>query len=640
MILVAPKGSGTTVRRLFLEGKGINASFAIHQDATGKARKRALVLGIAIGSGYLFETTFQKEVFSDLSGGLDWFSQFREAAKPVFEELYRKVAEGEETRRVLEANSRSDYRQQLEKELKAVAESEMWEAGTVVRSLRPNAPPSRRVKGSANPFGFAQLPSQISLARLPNCHSATLPQRHSATPPQDMVGLVPRPALQYENRLSPISRSRILNSACIPSGSRLHSKYLPASVSPTNPAGLLMKPMFGSFSVMFSTKTTIVLAVVVLLGVSPARLHADGPSPADVEFFEKKVRPVFVAHCFKCHGNGKSKGGLSLASRDAMLKGGDSGSVVVPGQPAKSPLIQAIRYEGETQMPPKEKLSDRDIASLTAWIQRGAAWPAEVASADAIRSPGQAITAADRAFWSFRPIADPPTPAIKDKAWPLKPLDHFVLAKLEAGGLHPVRRADKHALLRRVTLDLTGLPPTPEEVQAFVRDASPDAFARVVDRLLASPRYGERWGRHWLDVARYGEDQAHTFAARLFPGGYRYRDWVVKALNDDMPYDRFIIEQIAGDLLKNGDPGEHLPALGFFALGPHYYEDGAARKLVQATELDDRIDTLTRGFLGLTVACGAATITSSIPFHRATTTRSPASSRARSIKKFRWGRPR
>jgi hypothetical protein len=166
-----------------------------------------------------------------------------------------------------------------------------------------------------------------------------------------------------------------------------------------------------------------------------------------------------------------------------------------------------------------------------------------------------------------------------------------------------VRSADKPALLRRVTFDLIGLPPTPEEVEAFVRDETSDAFAKVVDRLLASPHYGERWGRHWLDVARYGEDQAHTFQARLFPNGYRYRDWVVKALNDDMPYDRFIVEQIAGDLLKEGDPKSHLPALGFFALGPHYYEDGAAKKLVQATELDDRIDTLTRGFLGLTVSC-------------------------------------
>jgi hypothetical protein len=325
--------------------------------------------------------------------------------------------------------------------------------------------------------------------------------------------------------------------------------------------------------------------------------------PAEEEFFEKNVRPLLVEHCFKCHGNGKTKGGLNLASRDGMLKGGDSGPAIVPGEAAKSLLIQAIRYEGETQMPPKQKLPDRAIADLTGWVQRGAAWPTAPAGEDTIRSPGAPISAADRAFWAFRPIADPPLPAVKDTAWPQRSLDRFVLAKLEAQGLHPVRAADKHALLRRVTFDLTGLPPMPEEIAAFLRDDSPNAYEKVVDRLLSSPHYGERWGRHWLDLARYGEDQAHSFQPRLFPYGYRYRDWVVQALNDDLPYDRFIIEQIAGDLLPDGDPAAHRAALGFFALGPHYYGDSAARKLVEAAELDDRIDTLTRSFLGLTVSC-------------------------------------
>jgi mono/diheme cytochrome c family protein len=354
---------------------------------------------------------------------------------------------------------------------------------------------------------------------------------------------------------------------------------------------------------MTSVKSTLLLAVAVLFGFAPAVSCADKPSAADVEFFEKNVRPVLAAHCFKCHGNGKSRGGLSLASRDDMLKGGDSGPAVVPNDAAKSRLIQAVRHEGETQMPPKKKLADPDIANLTAWIQRGAPWPVAPAGEDTIRSTGDTISAADRAFWSFRPIADPPPPVVNDKAWPRQPLDRFILAKLEARGLHPVRAADKHALIRRVTFDLIGLPPTPEEVEAFLRDETPDAFAKVVDRLLASPHYGERWGRYWLDLARYGEDQAHSFQPRLFPNGYRYRDWVVQALNDDMPYDRFLIEQIAGDLLKDGERREQLAALGFFALGPHYYQDGAARKLVEATELDDRIDTLTRGFLGLTVSC-------------------------------------
>jgi mono/diheme cytochrome c family protein len=350
-------------------------------------------------------------------------------------------------------------------------------------------------------------------------------------------------------------------------------------------------------------KAPMLLTVTLLLGFAPLSLRADSPSSADVEFFEKKVRPVLVSHCFKCHGDGKTKGGLSLGSREGMLKGGDSGPAIAAGDAAKSLLIQAVRYDGETQMPPKQKLPDAAIADLTAWVQRGAPWPSAPAGGDAIRATGETIDTADRAFWSFRPIADPPLPTIQDNAWPRKPLDHFILAKLETRGLHPVHAAGKHALLRRVTFDLTGLPPAPEEIEAFLRDDSPNAFAKVVDRLLASPRYGERWGRYWLDLARYGEDQAHSFQPRLFPYGYRYRDWVVQALNNDMSYDRFILEQIAGDLLKSEDPLEHLPALGFFALGPHYYQDGSARKLVEATELDDRIDTLTRGFLGLTVSC-------------------------------------
>ncbi len=186
---------------------------------------------------------------------------------------------------------------------------------------------------------------------------------------------------------------------------------------------------------------------------------------------------------------------------------------------------------------------------------------------------------------------------MKDESWPKGAIDRFVLEQLEAKGLQPVAPADKRALIRRATFDLIGLPPTPEEVEAFANDESPEAFAKVVDRLLANPHYGERWGRHWLDVARYGEDQAHTFEARMYPSGYKYRDWVTKALNDDMPYDRFVVEQVAGDLVEGPGGDDRLAALGFFALGPVYY-GGAVYD-----ELDDRVDTLTRGFLGLTVAC-------------------------------------
>jgi len=211
---------------------------------------------------------------------------------------------------------------------------------------------------------------------------------------------------------------------------------------------------------------------------------------------------------------------------------------------------------------------------------------------------GPKVTAKDREFWSFRPIRDPPLPRVRNTSWPKSSVDYFVLAALEANGLQPVAPADRRTLIRRATFDLTGLPPTPAEVEAFLNDDRPHAFAHVVDRLLASPHYGERWGRHWLDVARYGEDQAHTFNARKYPAGYRYRDWLIRAFNEDVPYDRFILEQIAGDLLDGPGKQERLAALGFFALGPVYYGD---RK--KFDQLDDRIDTLTRGFLGLTVAC-------------------------------------
>jgi cytochrome c553 len=347
--------------------------------------------------------------------------------------------------------------------------------------------------------------------------------------------------------------------------------------------------------------------LAVWLG-TPLALTAENArhSPtADVEFFERKVRPVLVEKCGKCHNAGKTRGGLNLASREALLKGGDNGPAVVPGQPDKSLLLKAVRYtRGDLQMPPAGKLPDNVIEDLATWIKRGASWPAAPAAGEtAIRPPGSPITARDRAFWSFRPIANPPLPEVKNTAWPRRPLDRFILAELERRHLRPVAGADRRALLRRVTFDLIGLPPTPEEVESFVADRSPDAWAKVVDRLLASPAYGERWGRHWLDVARYGEDQAHTFQARLYPHGWRYRDWVVKSFNDDLPYDQFVLAQIAGDLMVERRNPEQLAALGFFGLGPVYYADAGEKKAAEAAELDDRIDTLCRGFLGLTVAC-------------------------------------
>ncbi len=341
---------------------------------------------------------------------------------------------------------------------------------------------------------------------------------------------------------------------------------------------------------------TVSFAVRLLATLSPALMaNADDsarPDAKDIEFFEAKVRPVLVAYCLECHGATKQKGGLRLDSSSAMAKGGDLGPVVIPGDPAGSPLIEAIGHEGDVRMPPKGKIKGEEIKALTEWVRRGAVWPSETAPKETATAPPS------RDFWAFKPVADPLPPTVRDEVRIRSPLDRFIFARLEAEGLRPAEPADRRTLVRRVTFDLTGLPPTPEEVKAFLADDAADAFDKVVDRLLASPAYGERWARHWLDVARYAEDQAHSFQPRLYPEGWRYRDWLVKALNEDMPYDRFLTEQIAADLIEGPNPRERKAALGFFALGPVYYGD--AKKFDQ---YDDRIDTLTRGVLGLTVAC-------------------------------------
>jgi mono/diheme cytochrome c family protein len=331
---------------------------------------------------------------------------------------------------------------------------------------------------------------------------------------------------------------------------------------------------------------------------------------AQEEFFEIRVRPVLATHCLECHGPEKQKGGLRLDGRDAMLRGGDAGRVVMPGKPEESLLIEAIRYQGEVQMPPKRKLKDEDVLALTEWVKRGAIWPEPRPSAAArsgmsatpaaieTATPGESLLTLNRALWSLQPVRNPAAPPVQNSARSRSPIDRFIGAELDKNGLKPAPPADKAILIRRASFDLTGLPPAPDEIDAFLRDDAPDAFEKLVERLLASPHYGERWGRYWLDVARYGEDQAHSFQPRLYPGGYRYRDWLVHGLNRDMPYDRFIREQIAGDLIDGPERLERLAALGFFACGPVYYGDG--KKLDQYA---DRIDTLTRGFLGLTVAC-------------------------------------
>jgi mono/diheme cytochrome c family protein len=306
------------------------------------------------------------------------------------------------------------------------------------------------------------------------------------------------------------------------------------------------------------------------------------------EFFETRIRPLLAEKCHGCHSASRM-GGLDLTSRDALLKGGNSGAAVVPGKPEDSLLLQAVNHRHpKLKMPPGGKLDEAKIRDLAAWIGAGAVWP-EGAAKDAVPPPSKYhISEKQRSFWSFRPVRKPALPAVRDAKWAKTPVDHFVLAKLEEKGLRPVAPADRRTLIRRVYFNLTGLPPTLAEVEAFERDKSPDAFAKVVDRLLASPHYGERWGRYWLDVARYSDDRLASQFEIPHPSAFRYRDWVIDAFNRDMPYDVFVKAQFAGDLIP-GREKELAAGTGFFALSPE--------------QQDDRVDAATRGFLGLTVAC-------------------------------------
>jgi len=322
-----------------------------------------------------------------------------------------------------------------------------------------------------------------------------------------------------------------------------------------------------------------------------------------IEFFEKKIRPVLAENCYGCHSSRAKevKGGLKLDTREAVLAGGESGEMFKAGDATNGLLLEAIRYEG-LEMPPEKRLPAGVVADFERWISLGAPMPADRAAAETAESSGIDFEAS-RQFWSFQRPKASPLPVIKNADWIRRPIDGFVLARLEEEGLAPNEPADRRTLIRRVTFDLIGLPPTPAEVEAFLNDRSPGAYERVVDRLLDSPHYGERWARLWLDVARYAEDQAHIVGnnkSLFYPNAYKYRDWVIAALNDDLPYDRFIKLQLAADKLE-GDDGANLVALGFLGLGPKYYRRNSPE--VMADEWEDRVDTVTRGLLGVTVAC-------------------------------------
>ena len=338
----------------------------------------------------------------------------------------------------------------------------------------------------------------------------------------------------------------------------------------------------------------------------PPATPASAGTAEELAFFESKIRPVLVEHCHECHSASSKiiQGGLLLDSRSGIRAGGDSGPGIVPGDQAQSLVLAAIRHE-TFEMPPDRKLPDSIIADFEAWVMRGAADPREQPSESVARKKGVDWEAA-RNHWAFRPIADPRPPAIDDpNGWVENPIDQFVLQTLSAEGMKPAPRVDKWTLIRRATFDLTGLPPTPEEVEAFLADPSPDAYPRLIERLLQSPHYGERWGRHWLDVVRYadsnGADENHDL-----PTAWRYRDWVVRMFNRDLPFDQFVIQQLAGDMLPTPadeqEAGDLLTATGMLVIGPKMLAEQDKDKMI-IDIVDEQIDTVTRTLFGMTVAC-------------------------------------
>jgi len=341
--------------------------------------------------------------------------------------------------------------------------------------------------------------------------------------------------------------------------------------------------------------------VILATLIAPLSVVADEPTKEQQELYLNKVLPILAENCFRCHSaqEQKDKGGLTLDTREAMLKGGDTGPAVVPGDTAKSLLLTAVSYkDADLQMPPKgDKLKPEQVAILTEWVKDGA--PVS-SNASAVKSKLTGLTDKARAHWAYQPVKKPEIPVNKNQQWCRTPVDCFVLQKLEAENMLPAPDAPKETLIRRAYYDLLGIPPSPAEVDAFLADNSRDAWAKVVDRLLAMPQYGERWGRHWLDTARYS-DTAGSNANGLdykLANAWTYRDWVINAFNQDMPYDQFIVNQLAADLLpkeQQGRNGENLAALGFITVGERFGNGN--------DQINERIDTLSKGFLAMTVAC-------------------------------------
>ena len=346
--------------------------------------------------------------------------------------------------------------------------------------------------------------------------------------------------------------------------------------------------------------SSIALAFALLARCATAAAPADD---AKIAFFEKNVRPILIKRCYECHSveSGKSKGGLFIDSRDAILKGGDNGPALIAGNPDKSHIIESIRYQNQDlQMPPKGAMPAAEVKTLEQWVKMGAPDPRAAVATTKHAAPRVIDLKEGAKHWAFRPIVLPPVP----KAEAANPIDAFISEKLAEKGLKLAAPADKRTLIRRATFDLTGLPPTPQEVEAFLADNAPDAFAKVVDRLLRSPQYGEKWGRHWLDVARYSDSNGLDENIALGTA-WRYRDYVVNAINADKPFDQFLTEQIAGDLLESknlSERHEHVTATAFLNLGAKVLAEPDKEKLTMDV-VDEQIDVMGRAFMGLTLGC-------------------------------------
>lgn len=321
-------------------------------------------------------------------------------------------------------------------------------------------------------------------------------------------------------------------------------------------------------------------------------LHLLSADTASVDFFESKVRPVFIEHCEKCHNASKQQGGFRLDSKDNFFKGPDSGPIFNPTKPSESKLLKLLHYQSELKMPPKGKLPDQVINDISEWIIKGAPWPAD------LKKNPNSVVSANQDHWAFKPVKKPTLPKIAQPSLTNNEIDFFIQAKLEQNKVSLSPQADKRTLIRRLFFVLIGLPPTPQEVESFLNDSDPQAYPKLVNRLLDSTHFGERWARHWLDLARYADNRGYIGVGvdRTYPYAYTFRDWVIQSFNNDLPYDKFLTYQIAADNPKSGASKSDLAALGFFTVGRRFINN-------QNDIIDDRIDVLCRTTMGLTVTC-------------------------------------